>query len=445
MRRHFGTDGIRAKVGREPMTPDYILRLGYAIGKVIAVHSPTGTPNVLVSKDTRLSGYMVESALEAGISAAGVDVTLSGPLPTSGVSYLTRALRMSAGIMISASHNTYEDNGIKIFGPDGRKLSDSIEDSIEGAVSGLGALSFDTDPGKAMRIKESSGRYIEFCKGTFPQDLDLFGLKLVVDCANGAAYQVAPAVFHELGADVVAINDRPDGRNINVRSGVMNPASACAKVREVSADLGVVLDGDADRLHVVDRNGRLHDGDALLYVLVDNGPEGVAGVAGTLMTNLALETHIRKLGIGFARAPVGDRYVSDELQRRGWQLGGESSGHILMLDRHVTGDGIVTALQALAIMRRTGKPFDVLAAPYQPVPQMLRSVPVADKKAAMAHGALLSRIGEVEAELGDKGRILVRPSGTEEKIRILVESAMEPAHMERIVSSVADVIREGWR
>lgn len=450
MRRYFGTDGIRGHVGRPPMTPGFILRLGYAIGRHVISRAGGARPRVLISKDTRLSGYIVESALEAGVAASGADVTLSGPLPTSAVSYLTRALRMSAGIVISASHNPYRDNGIKMFGPDGRKISEGVEEEIEALLAGSGDLVFDHEPGKAARLGESSGRYIEFCKGTFPQSLDLFGMRLVVDCANGAAYRVAPAIFHELGAEVTAIHNRPNGRNINLDCGAGAPASARDKVLEASADLGVVLDGDADRLAVVDREGRVHDGDALLYVLLQDRvasgrrPEGVVG---TVMSNLALETHARSQGVGFARAPVGDRHVCEELARRGWGLGGESSGHIVMLDKHVTGDGIITALQVLAIMRETGEPFDRLAAGYRPVPTAMRSVEVGDKAAAMSLPSVREAVREVERELGGRGRVLVRPSGTEGKVRVLVEGGLAAERIGEMAGKVAAALegrgREG--
>ena len=440
-RAHFGTDGVRGRVGRVPITPDFVLRLGFAIGRTLIKETPHGNPSVLISKDTRQSGYMIESALEAGISASGANVMLSGPVPTSAVSYLTRTLRLSAGIVISASHNPYQDNGIKIFGPDGRKLSDSIEGEIESFLAGLGDLSFDNDPGKAERLKESSGRYIEFCKSTFPQELDLGGCRLVVDCANGAAYQVAPAVFHELGAEVVAVNNEPDGRNINVECGVMDPRGAQRKVVEVGADLGVVLDGDADRLLVIDRNGRLHDGDAVIWALVADmaarscKPQGVVG---TVMSNLALERRLSDLGVEFCRARVGDRYVAEELMRRGWTIGGEPSGHILFLDRHQTGDGIVTSLQLLALMRSAQKPFDAFVEDYKPVPQVVRSVPVQDRTGAMGRESLQARIREAQSDLGARGRILVRPSGTEDVVRILVESDLDAARVESIVGRVAE-------
>jgi len=445
MRRCFGTDGVRGRVGRSPITPDFIVRLGYAIGKVLIRSSCRGHPRVLISKDTRLSGYLVESALEAGISASGADVMLSGPLPTSGVAYLTRALRLSAGIMISASHNPYCDNGIKIFGPDGRKLSDEIEEEIERFLERLGELSFGNDPGKAERLEESGGRYVEFCKGTFPQELDLHGAKIVVDCANGAAYQVAPAVFHELGAEAVAINDSPDGKNINEGCGVMDPGGAARAVLETAADLGVVLDGDADRLLVVDRAGKLHDGDALLLALAEDmvareaPPEGIVGTA---MSNLALERRLGEIGIGFERAQVGDRYVAEALERKGWRLGGEPSGHVLLLDRHQTGDGIITALQVLAIMRRTGKPFDALVGHYRPVPQTIRSVAVGDRRVAMESGSLRDAVREEERALGDRGRILVRASGTEEKVRILVEGDIDSGRIDVIAGRIAASLRD---
>lgn len=346
-RRYFGTDGIRGEVGVAPISPDFVLRLGYAAGKVLA-HAKgrgiSGRPTVLIGKDTRVSGYMLEAALEAGFSAAGVDVMLAGPMPTPGVAYLTRALRLAAGVVISASHNPYHDNGIKFFSADGNKLPDETEEEIEAWLDRPLACEASDGLGKARRLDDANGRYIEFCKSTFPAAFDLRGLKLVIDCANGAAYQIAPHVFHELGADVVPIGVKPNGFNINDKVGATAPEALIAAVKEHGGDLGIALDGDADRLLVVDGDGRLYNGDELLYVLVRDRLETsgkVQGAVGTLMTNLAVEVALQKLGVPFVRAAVGDRYVLEQLRERGWQLGAEGSGHILSLDRHSTGDGIV--------------------------------------------------------------------------------------------------------
>ena len=358
-RKYFGTDGVRGRVGQEPITPEFVLRLGYAAGQVLAASNPhrSGRPTVLIGKDTRVSGYMLEAALEAGFAAAGVDVLMSGPLPTPGVAYLTRALRLSAGVVISASHNPFEDNGIKFFSGDGNKLPDSVELEIESRLERPVSCVASRDLGRARRIEDAQGRYIEFCKSSFPNRLDLRGLRLVVDCANGAAYHTAPNVFHELGADVVEIGCEPNGTNINHEVGAVRPGHLQQAVRLHSADLGIALDGDADRLVVVDASGRVYNGDELLFAItaerLSHGP--VAGVVGTLMSNLALEQSMTRRGIGFARAKVGDRYVLEMLNERGWLYGGESSGHLLCLDCHTTGDGTVSALQVLSAMQSQGK------------------------------------------------------------------------------------------
>ena len=355
-RKYFGTDGIRGKVGVSPITPDFVMRLGYAAGKVLAkVDANTSNkPTVLIGKDTRVSGYMLEAALEAGFAAAGVDVMLSGPMPTPAVAYLTRALRLSAGVVISASHNPYEDNGIKFFSGQGTKLPDDVELAIEAQLeSGMDCVSSDK-LGKAHRLRDANGRYIEFCKSTFPNELDLRGLKIVVDCANGAAYDIAPHVFHELGAEVIPIGNHPNGFNINDKVGATAPDALALAVRANHADLGIALDGDADRLMMVDKNGKVYDGDQLLYLMVMDriaiGP--VPGVVGTLMTNMAVELALKELGVDFARAKVGDRYVLEQMRERGWLLGGEGSGHLLCLDKHTTGDGIVSALQVLSALEK---------------------------------------------------------------------------------------------
>ncbi|MDQ5878931.1 MAG: phosphoglucosamine mutase, partial [Pseudomonadota bacterium] len=358
-RKYFGTDGVRGRVGQSPITPEFVMRLGYAAGRVLVAreHLPHGErPAVLIGKDTRISGYMLEAALEAGFSAAGVDVCLTGPLPTPAIAYLTRALRLQAGIVISASHNAYHDNGIKFFSAHGTKLPDAVEAAIEAGIDEPIVCAASADLGRARRINDAAGRYIEFCKSTFPNDSDLRGLRIVVDCAHGAAYHIAPPVLHELGAEVIAIGAAPDGLNINAGFGATSPKALSAEVVAKGADLGIALDGDGDRLIMVDAEGTVYDGDQLLFAIVrDRLRQGaVQGVVGTLMTNLAFEHAVGKLGVPFARAAVGDRYVMEMLQENGWLFGGENSGHILCLDRHTTGDGIVSALQVLSAMRASG-------------------------------------------------------------------------------------------
>jgi phosphoglucosamine mutase len=439
-RKYFGTDGIRGTVGVAPITPDFVMKLGYAAGKVLVRDEVRGAkPAVLIGKDTRISGYMLEAALEAGLSAAGVDVMLAGPIPTPAVAYLTRALRMSAGIVISASHNPYQDNGIKFFSAQGNKLADQVEAAIETALEGDIECVAPEMLGKARRLDDARGRYIEFCKSTFPTELDLRGLKIVVDCAHGAAYHIAPDVFHELGAEIVAIGDQPNGMNINDGVGATAPQALSAAVREQGADLGIALDGDADRLLMVDSSGRIFNGDELLYVMVKDrmmrGP--VPGAVGTLMTNMALEIGFRKLGIGFARARVGDRYVLEVLQERGWLLGGEGSGHLLCLDKHTTGDGIVSALQILSAMKRSGQTLAELTKEIALFPQSLINVRVAPGFDWQQQPAAVAEKRFVEAELGDRGRVLIRPSGTEPLVRVMVEA--EHADLaDRMARRIAD-------
>jgi len=426
-RKYFGTDGVRGKVGEAPITPDFVLGLGHAAGRVLARGEPGGRPTVLIGKDTRVSGYMLEAALEAGFASAGVDTVLCGPLPTPAVAYLTRTQRLSAGVVISASHNPYQDNGIKFFSALGKKLPDEVESRIEAEI-GHGLACVDSHRiGKARRLEDAAGRYIEFCKSTFPNSLDLRGLKLVVDCAHGAAYHVAPAVFHELGAEVIPIGVEPDGFNINDGVGAMHPAALMAAVRENGADLGIALDGDADRLVIVDSSGRPYNGDQLLYVIVrDRMRDGpVAGTVGTLMTNFALERRLAELKVPFARAKVGDRYVLELLEERGWMLGGEGSGHLLCLDRHTTGDGIVSALQVLAAMRRSEKDLTQLTGDLPLMPQSLVNVRVANGFDWKAHAPLQALLGQVQRELAGQGRVLIRPSGTEPVLRVMVEAASE--------------------
>lgn len=426
-RQYFGTDGIRGKVGVPPITPDFVMRLGYAAGKVLSQAEGHGSvkPTVLIGKDTRVSGYMLEAALEAGFAAAGVDVMLSGPMPTPAIAYLTRALRLSAGVVISASHNPYDDNGIKFFSAQGTKLPDEVELAIEAELAREMLCVSSDRLGKAKRLRDANGRYIEFCKSTYPNELDLRGLKIVVDCAHGAAYDIAPHVFHELGAEVIAIGNQPNGFNINDKVGATAPDALALAVRANHADLGIALDGDADRLVMVDKNGKIYDGDQLLYLMVLDrmavGP--VAGVVGTLMTNMAVELALKDLGVGFIRAKVGDRYVLEQMQQHGWLLGGEGSGHLLCLDKHTTGDGIVSALQVLSALKRNGKSLDQCFDNLKLFPQVLINVRVSPGFDWQTNPALSAEKQRVEAELGSKGRVLIRASGTEPLIRVMVETS----------------------
>jgi phosphoglucosamine mutase len=443
-RKYFGTDGVRGKVGNDPITPDFVMRLGYAAGKVLAGARREGLdrPAVLIGKDTRVSGYMLESALEAGLSAAGVDVLLVGPMPTPAVAYLTRALRLSAGIVISASHNPYDDNGIKFFSGEGTKLPDATESAIERELARPLKCMTSARLGKARRIDDAAGRYIEFCKTTFPGSLHLRGMRIVVDCAHGAAYHVAPHVFHELGADVETVGVAPDGFNINHKVGATWPQSLRAAVRHHKADLGIALDGDGDRLIMSDAGGRLYDGDQLLYVIARNRRqkgELPGGVVGTQMTNLALEHALARLKIPFARAKVGDRYVLEMLLKRRWQLGGENSGHIVCLDKHTTGDGIISALQVLRALAESGAPLAKAAGALVLYPQVLINVSARDARDALSSAAVRKAVKEVEAELDGGGRVLLRPSGTEPVIRVMVEGregGKVRAGAERIAAAV---------
>jgi phosphoglucosamine mutase len=422
-RRYFGTDGIRGTVGQSPITPDFMLRLGHAVGRVL--RRSAQRPTVLIGKDTRISGYMIESALEAGFASAGVDVLLSGPLPTPGVAYLTRALRLDLGVVISASHNPFNDNGIKFFSASGEKLPDAWELAVEAALDQPPAWADSNSIGKARRVDDASGRYVEFCKSSFASDLSLKGMKLVVDAAHGAAYHVAPDVFHELGAEVVKIGCAPDGLNINAGVGATAPQALVQAVAEHRADYGIALDGDADRLQVVDAAGRLYNGDELLYVMVADrllrGDE-VPGAVGTLMTNMAVELALQARGVPFVRAKVGDRYVLEELNARGWALGGEGSGHLLALDRHTTGDGIVSALQVLEAVRRSGKPLAALLEGVELFPQTLINVRIAPGSDWRANRPLAEAQSAVERELDGSGRVLIRASGTEPVLRVMVEA-----------------------
>ena len=444
-RKYFGTDGVRGRVGQAPITPDFVMRLGHAAGRALAQATPMPPgerPSVLIGKDTRLSGYMLESALEAGFSAAGVDVCLVGPLPTPAIAYLTRALRLQAGIVISASHNPYYDNGIKFFSAQGTKLPDDVEREIEAGIDEPMACVASADLGRARRIDDARGRYIEFCKSTFPSDLDLRGLKIVVDCAHGAAYHVAPDVFHELGAEVVAIGAHPNGLNINDSCGATSPGALREAVKAERADLGIALDGDADRIQMVDARGNLYDGDQLLYAIVRSRARSstVKGVVGTLMTNLALEHALGKLGIPFARAAVGDRYVVEMLNERGWLYGGENSGHILALDRHTTGDGIVAALQVLAALRETGEDLHSLLSGLRLYPQKLINVPVAPGFSWKEDPAISAALAAVEVRLTGRGRVLLRASGTEPLLRVMVEGE-EEREVAAAAEELAGVVR----
>ncbi|MEO8526140.1 MAG: phosphoglucosamine mutase [Caldimonas sp.] len=423
-RTYFGTDGIRGTVGEAPITPDFMLRLGHAVGQVLKADERR--PTVLIGKDTRISGYMIESALEAGFASAGVDVLLTGPLPTPGVAYLTRALRLSLGVVISASHNPFEDNGIKFFSARGEKLPDAWEREVETALAGEQRWAGATELGKARRLDDASGRYIEFCKSTFSNELSLKGMKIVVDAAHGAAWHVAPDVFHELGAEVTSIGCKPDGFNINAGFGATAPQALVEAVGANGADYGIALDGDADRVQVVDASGRLYNGDELLYVLAcDRLAQGgaVPGVVGTLMTNLGVERALRERGVEVARAAVGDRHVLEELLRRGWQLGGEGSGHLLSLDKHTTGDGIVSALMVLQAAVRSGRPLSGLLEGVRLYPQTLINVRLKPGTEGWRTSRVLAECrAEVDRELGASGRVLIRPSGTEPVVRVMVEA-----------------------
>jgi phosphoglucosamine mutase len=446
-RKYFGTDGVRGKVGEYPITPEFVMHLGYAAGKVLAMADwrlSEGTrPAILIGKDTRISGYLLESALQAGLIAAGVDVYLAGPIPTPAVAYLTRALRLQAGVVISASHNPFEDNGIKFFSGDGSKLPDETERAIEAGLEAPIVTMPSAKLGKAKRIDDAAGRYIEFCKSSFPYELDLRGLKLVVDCAHGAAYHIASHVFHELGADVVAIGVNPDGKNINDGYGATAPASLQQAVKQHGADLGIALDGDGDRLVMVDAEGRLYDGDQLLYIIAQHRKEqGLmkGGVVGTLMTNLGFEHAMQRMDVPFARAKVGDRYVMELLQQNGWQLGGENSGHIICLDRHSTGDGIISALQVLHALRASGQTLAQAAAGLMMYPQVLINVRIAKGGDLAAHADVRAAVSAAETALHGKGRVLLRPSGTEPLLRVMVEGE-DRAAVQQWAEKIAQAVR----
>jgi phosphoglucosamine mutase len=439
-KKFFGTDGIRGAVGTYPITPDFMLKLGWALGRVLGAEKGS---KILIGKDTRISGYMIESALQAGLSAAGVDIQLLGPMPTPAIAHLTRTVNAQAGIVISASHNPFADNGIKFFSSEGTKLSDEVEHAIEAELQKEIACSDSVDLGKASRITDAPGRYIEFCKNTFPNDLNLNGLKIVVDCANGATYHIAPKVFSELGAEVIAIGDTPDGMNINAGFGSTSPENLQKEVLKNKANVGVAFDGDGDRLIMVDHEGELVDGDQLLYVIAmalyaKGALKG--GVVGTLMTNLGLEHAFKKHEIPFSRADVGDRYVMEQLLEKNWRLGGESSGHLICLDQATTGDGIVAALQVLAAVVEQGKSLKELAAGMKKYPMLLINVRVAEKPDLDNHTEIQAALREAEAELADTGRVLLRPSGTEPLIRVMVEGQKQK-QVESVAQKLADVVK----
>ena len=448
-RKYFGTDGIRGRVGDAPITPDFALRLGFAAGRALG-NGNAGTngdsrPAVLIGKDTRISGYMLESALEAGLAASGCDVLLVGPMPTPGVAYLTRGLRLSAGIMISASHNPFDDNGIKFFSGEGTKLDDAVELSIEAELEkplqSLRSIAL----GKARRLEDAQGRYIEFCKSTFPTKLNLRGMRLVLDCAHGAAYDIGPDVFRELGAEVIAIGNQPNGININDKCGATYPATMRAAVLEHKADMGLALDGDADRLMMCDADGTLFDGDQLLYAMVkDRHEKGWlrGGVVGTLMTNFALEQRFAEMNVPFERARVGDRYVLEMLREKNWECGGENSGHLLCLDKHSTGDGIISALQVLAGLRRTGiKRLGEFTAELTLFPQVLVNVRFEKKFDFASNAEINSAVTAAEQQLHGQGRVLLRASGTEPLIRVMVEGR-EKALVQTLANRIAATVSE---
>jgi len=449
-RKYFGTDGIRGTVGQPPITPDFVLRLAHAVGRVLKKTESRST--VLIGKDTRISGYMLESALESGFNSAGVDVVLLGPLPTPGVAYLTRAQRASLGVVISASHNPFADNGIKFFSAQGTKLSDAWELEVEAALEQAPVWVDSINLGKARRLDDAAGRYIEFCKSTFANDLTLRGVKIVVDGAHGAAYQVAPKVFHELGAEVVSIGCAPDGLNINYQVGATHPQALVDAVKLHRADFGVALDGDADRLQLVDADGRLFNGDEILYLMVKErlsrgggipakrAGEAVPGVVGTLMTNMAVELALESKGVQLVRAKVGDRYVLEEMEKRGWLLGGEGSGHLLALDKHTTGDGIVSALQVLQACMRSGQTLAELLADVQLFPQVLLNVRLQPGQDWATNARMQQETESVQAELGATGRVLIRASGTEPLVRVMVE-ARDPQQAQSCAQRIADTLR----
>ena len=449
-RKYFGTDGVRGRVGESPITPDFVMRLGHAAGRVLAAGQgmPAGEhAAVLIGKDTRISGYMLESALQAGLSAAGVDIYLAGPMPTPAVAYLTRALRLQAGIVISASHNPFEDNGIKFFSADGNKLPDAVEHAIEARLDQPLDIMPSAQLGKARRLNDAPGRYIEFCKSTFPNHLDLRGLKLVVDCAHGATYHIATHVFHELGAEVVSIGAQPDGVNINRDCGATHPQTLAKAVKAHHAHLGVAFDGDGDRVTMADQDGKVYDGDQLLFVIAQFRKRLKllkGGVVGTLMTNLGTEQALAGIGIPFLRAAVGDRYVLEKLVEQGWQLGGENSGHIICLDKHTTGDGIVSALQVLHALKAEGQGLAQLCSGMRLYPQVLVNVKTRAGFHFESDAKVAAALKATQASLGNKGRVLLRASGTEPVIRVMVEGEGQ-VFISELAQSLANTIGQQTR
>ncbi len=440
-RKYFGTDGVRGKVGGSAVNPELVLKLGWAVGKVLANGE---RKNVIIGKDTRISGYMLESALEAGLSAAGVDVRLLGPMPTPAIAYLTRTLGASAGIVISASHNGFDDNGIKFFSSNGFKLPDEIEMAIERKMGDTMETVSSRDLGKASRIHDAPGRYIEFCKSTIPPFIRLKGLKILLDCANGATYHIAPSVLHELGADVIVLSDKPNGFNINEHCGSTYPALLQEKIKEYSADIGIALDGDGDRVILVDHTGEVVDGDEILYIIAkDRLQRGSlkGGVVGTVMSNLGLEQAMETLGVEFIRSPVGDRYVMEALLSKGWKLGAEASGHIVCLDKITTGDGIIAALQVLLAMQNSKRSLHDLKKGMQKYPQVTINVPATNPVAVCQNQRIQEALHTVENDLKQQGRILLRPSGTEPIVRIMVEGK-NPSLVDTCAHALADVVTE---
>ncbi|MDV5172207.1 phosphoglucosamine mutase [Photobacterium rosenbergii] len=440
-RKYFGTDGIRGLVGKGPITPDFVLKLGWAAGRVL---SQQGTKKVIIGKDTRISGYMLESALEAGLAAAGLQAAFTGPMPTPAVAYLTRTFRAEAGIVISASHNPYYDNGIKFFSSEGTKLPDEVELAIEAELDKPLTCVESAMLGKAYRINDAAGRYIEFCKGTFPSKYDLAGYKIVVDCAHGATYHIAPSVFKELGAEVITIGCEPNGTNINDKVGATDVAALQAKVLEEKADFGIALDGDGDRVIMVDEEGNKVDGDQIAYIIARDAlrrGELKGGVVGTLMTNLGMENALKNLGIPFVRAKVGDRYVMEELKQHDWLIGAENSGHVILLDKVTTGDGIVAGLQVMASIVGSKMSLKELADGVTMYPQVLENVRFAGESNPLESDAVLSATAAVEAKLGDKGRVLLRKSGTEPLIRVMVEGE-DAALVKESALLIAEAVKE---
>ncbi|MGJ7974569.1 phosphoglucosamine mutase [Providencia hangzhouensis] len=439
-RKYFGTDGIRGKVGDSPITPDFVLKLGWAAGKVLARH---GSRKIIIGKDTRISGYMLESSLEAGLAAAGLSASFTGPMPTPAVAYLTRTFRAEAGIVISASHNPYYDNGIKFFSIDGTKLPDEVEEAIEAEMEKPITCVESAELGRANRIVDAAGRYIEFCKGTFPNEQSLASLKIVIDCANGATYHIAPNVFRELGAEVITIGCDPNGININEECGATDVRQLQQKVLEEKAHVGLAFDGDGDRIIMVDHLGEKVDGDQILFIIAREAlrqGQLKGGVVGTLMSNMGLEIALKQLGIPFERAKVGDRYVLEKLQEKGWRMGAENSGHVILLDKTTTGDGIVAGLQVLSAMVRNHMSLHDLCSGMKLLPQVLVNVRFKGQHDPLQSDAVVAANEEVEKQLGGKGRVLLRKSGTEPLIRVMVEGENE-ADVTAMANHIADAVK----